>query len=762
MGVSSSKVEEDKVLKLCRERKKFIRQALDGRCSLAATHVTYIQSLKKVGTALRKFVEPEAPIESSLYTSNSATPEPLALTEKSLSQFSFSSPSASQRVYTTETVSPSPSPSNSSQFQANHMRFRRASSEKIEEKPSLPVIGTVTSSSTLQNTTSHSTERPETSPFEGSPLPPGTQPWDYFDHEFSFQDGRGMNQGLENADDIRWPREEEGIPELEDEDEKASFHGREESQDSEEEFDEPATDTLVRSFENLNRVHDHAADNSSPGMPSAGSVASETEFLNGERGRSPYLSPLKATSNVVALPTDTNKAPLKEDCIESKVAGKDFFASIKEIEFLFIKAAESGKEVPRMLEANKLHFRPIFPGKERSGSMKSTFLKACFSCGEDPSQVQEEPAQNSMKYLTWHRTASSRSSSSRNPLGANSRDDMEDLAGNLFDNICMISGSHASTLDRLYAWERKLYDEVKASEMVRREYDMKCKFLRQLESNAEATSKIDKTRSVVKDLHSRIKVGIHRIDSISKRIEELRDKELQPQLEELIEGLSRMWNVMFECHKLQFHIISEVDNIGNTKISIQSESHRHATLDLVNELSSLSSSFTKWIGAQKSYLQAIDGWLLKCVHVPQKSSKRRKRPEPGSLRSRGPPIYVTCGVWLEKLESLPKQVADSIKELAAETFRFAPRQERNQGKDQGKDVNRPYLPSWEADNKRDSENLLIDEALDDWISGFDRFQSKLVGFLGQLNNFAESSVKMYVELEEAIQGAKSRYDQSKS
>lgn len=25
----------------------------------------------------------------------------------------------------------------------------------------------------------------------------------------------------------------------------------------------------------------------------------------------------------------------------------------------------------------------------------------------------------------------------------------------------MIAGSHSSTLDRLYAWERKLYDEVK-------------------------------------------------------------------------------------------------------------------------------------------------------------------------------------------------------------------------------------------------------------------------------------------------------------
>lgn len=72
--------------------------------------------------------------------------------------------------------------------------------------------------------------------------------------------------------------------------------------------------------------------------------------------------------------------------------------------------------------------------------------------------------------------------------------------------------------------------------MIRREYDSKCRTLRQLESKGVSSHKIDKTRAVVKDLHSRIKVAIHRIDSISKRIEELRDKELQPQLEDLIEG----------------------------------------------------------------------------------------------------------------------------------------------------------------------------------------------------------------------------------
>ena len=66
-----------------------------------------------------------------------------------------------------------------------------------------------------------------------------------------------------------------------------------------------------------------------------------------------------------------------------------------------------------------------------------------------------------MKYLTWHRTESSRSSSSLNPLGGMNSDDVEELNTNLFENIGMIAGSHASTLDRLYAWERKLYDEVK-------------------------------------------------------------------------------------------------------------------------------------------------------------------------------------------------------------------------------------------------------------------------------------------------------------
>lgn len=372
MGATSSKLNDDKALQLCRERKKFVRQALDGRCSLAAAHAIYVQSLKSTGTALRKFTEPEAPIESSLYTSTSATPEPLGLTGKTLSQFSFSSPSASQRIDPAEAFSPTPSPPSSRKFQANPMKFSSSSSKKVEEKPPVPVVGTVTSSGTPQNATPRS-ERSETTAFEDSSLPDGTPPWDFFgllhpiDHQFSFQEGKGMHQDMGNADDITRLREGEGMPELEDDEEKVSSHGKEDSLDSEDEFDdEPAADTLVRRFENFNRVNDHVQANGLPttNKPQSGDSASEVEFVNRGKGSSPDASPLKTASPASVLPTETNKFVEKENQNESKVAPKDFFASMKVIESLFVKASESGKEVPRMLEANKLHFRPILPGKE--------------------------------------------------------------------------------------------------------------------------------------------------------------------------------------------------------------------------------------------------------------------------------------------------------------------------------------------------------------------------------------------------------------
>lgn len=224
--------------------------------------------------------------------------------------------------------------------------------------------------------------------------------------------------------------------------------------------------------------------------------------------------------------------------------------------------------------------------------------------------------------------------------------------------------------------------------------------------------------------------------------------------------LSRMWEVMFECHKLQFQIITAAYNNSHTGTTMQSDLRRQITAYLENELHTLSSTFVKWIEAQKSYLESINGWLGKCVLLQQKSSKRKRRFQPLPLRHYGPPIYATCDVWLEKLGTLPvKDVTDSIKNLTGETAWFLPHQEKNHRKG----ANHPHITSWKADTGSESrDNLLNDDASEDWVSGFDRFRASLVRFLGQLNNFAGSSVIMHAELRQAIQDAKTNYQRRNS
>ena len=47
---------------------------------------------------------------------------------------------------------------------------------------------------------------------------------------------------------------------------------------------------------------------------------------------------------------------------------------------------------------------------------------------------------------------------------------------------------------------------------------------------------IDKSCAEANDLHSRISVALRSVESISDRIQKLRDEELEPQLVELLHG----------------------------------------------------------------------------------------------------------------------------------------------------------------------------------------------------------------------------------
>lgn len=62
------------------------------------------------------------------------------------------------------------------------------------------------------------------------------------------------------------------------------------------------------------------------------------------------------------------------------------------------------------------------------------------------------------------RSASSRSSSSRFLINSSSSKEAGyESSSDLSEEFCMFNGSHQSTLDRLWAWEKKLYEEVKVN-----------------------------------------------------------------------------------------------------------------------------------------------------------------------------------------------------------------------------------------------------------------------------------------------------------
>ena len=68
MGCSHSRLDDEEAVRLCKDRKKFIRQAVEQRTQFATGHIAYIESLKRVSAALRNYIEGDEPREFSLDT----------------------------------------------------------------------------------------------------------------------------------------------------------------------------------------------------------------------------------------------------------------------------------------------------------------------------------------------------------------------------------------------------------------------------------------------------------------------------------------------------------------------------------------------------------------------------------------------------------------------------------------------------------------------------------------------------------------------
>ncbi|XP_024977892.1 nitrate regulatory gene2 protein isoform X1 [Cynara cardunculus var. scolymus] len=304
---------------------------------------------------------------------------------------------------------------------------------------------------------------------------------------------------------------------------------------------------------------------------------------------------------------------------------KDLMEIIKELDEYFLRAAESGGKLSALLEVPTC----TFPDQTASGKIHG-YGKSLnpFFCSWS----------SSLRFVK---------------LGCDGMDGIGAVDGG------HISGSHCSTVERLYEWEKKLYDEVKNAESLKIEHEKKTEQLRKLELKRGDYMKTEKAKKEVEKLESRMMVSAQAIESTSQEIIKLRETELYPQLVELVKGLMCMWRSLYESHQVQMHIVQQLKYITAPPAPstvATTEIHRQSTLQLELEVQQWHLSFCNLVKSQRDYIQSLTGWLRLSLFQFSKN--------PSSRNKQDSAIYTLCEEWQLAVDNAPDKVAsEGIKAL---------------------------------------------------------------------------------------------------
>ncbi|CAH8306972.1 unnamed protein product [Eruca vesicaria subsp. sativa] len=685
MGCSHSKLEDEEAVQICKDRKRFIKQAIQQRTNFASAHIAYIHSLRQVSDALNDFIQGDnKPHEFVPFEVTPVKRIPPSNRRRSGGEFITISPSSmrpkmiqdkprtkvranylmANRSRTVRVVQRSPDTFPVESFSPSH-QYREEADGFFGMNMNMNT--SAASSSSFWNPLSSPEQRLSTHNIP--PPSPQTSQWDFFWNPFSSLDYYGYNYDRASVDKsgamddeirgLRRVREEEGIPDLEEDDEPQPprFQNHHNLKSNEASRGSNVDKSCCNEEVKVEDV-DESDDEDDDGEFTDSGCESEKEgddekCVGTQEQRTVEVPKVETTDNVVGV-GNVEEVKNVVNVAKRDTPGFTVYVNrrptsmaevIKDLEDEFTTICDAAKEVSGLLEANRAQYT---------------------------TSPNDHSAMKKLNPVALFRSGSSRSSSSRFLLtssgGSETRSDVS-------DESCMVSGSHQTTLDKLFAWEKKLYDEVKSGERVRRAYEKKCMQLRNQDVKGDDPSSVDKTRATIRDLDTQIKVSIHSIESISKRIETLRDQELLPQLLELVQGLTRMWQVMAESHEIQKRTLDEAKMLlAGTPVSKRQKKRQHppvmpetinsqrlpqSALNLEAQIRNWRACFEFWITSQRSYMTALSGWLLRCLRCDPDPEKVR-------LSSCPHPIYRLCIQWSKILNSLDvKLVLDKLEFFAS-------------------------------------------------------------------------------------------------
>ncbi|XP_044480382.1 nitrate regulatory gene2 protein-like [Mangifera indica] len=513
------------------------------------------------------------------------------------------------------------------------------------------------------------------------PSPPRVSTWDYlnvFDaydnsnnygmYPGSFGYGYGSNA---SSPDSTVVREREGIPPLEDETQPEVYKNEKKKNIINEEMNVNVKSGSNNKHKNVNfgegtsrSVPVQNISNESPIIEKAepkevkNNSGSSIESIVSKGSEEGHMRKKGVTFEVEDSPistVDIESSKLSSLTPLSVHGTRELQEVVKEIRDEFEIASSHGKEVAMLLEVGKLPYQ-----RRTSPLLKVIFSRIMYLVA--PFMLSSHPPPRGSARL------SSRTMKMAKAYCGDPRKDFDIKSANL-----------SSTLEKLYAWEKKLYKEVKDEEKLRVTYEKQCRRLRMLDDRGAESSKIDATQDSIRKLLTKINVCIRAVDSISSRIHKLRDEELRPQLTELIHGLIRMWRSMLKCHQKQFQAIME-SKVHSLKANtgFRRDSGLKATLDLEMELMNWCSQFNNWVRSQKSYVESLNGWLLRCLlYEPEETPDGQAPFSPSRIGA--PPIFVICNDWYQAMDRISEEeVAGAMSGFASTLHQLWERQDEEQ------------------------------------------------------------------------------------
>ncbi|KAJ0976097.1 hypothetical protein J5N97_018062 [Dioscorea zingiberensis] len=284
---------------------------------------------------------------------------------------------------------------------------------------------------------------------------------------------------------------------------------------------------------------------------------------------------------------------------------------LNELDDHFLAASESAHEVSKMLEVTRIHYHSNFA----------------------ESQGHIDHSARVMRVITWNRSHIPEDD------GAD-KDEFE---------------THATVLDKMLAWEKKLYDEVKAGEHMKIEYQKKIALLNKQKKQRSNPESLERTKAAVSHLHTRYVVDMQSMDSTIAEINRLRDHLLYPKLVDLVDGMAKMWEAMHSHHASQVKIAGELRALDSSHAAREtSEQQYERTVQLWQVVREWHSQLQKLMAHQKEYINALNEWL-KLNLIPIEINIKEKVSSPHQVLR--PPIQALLVTWHDQLEKLPDELA---------------------------------------------------------------------------------------------------------